>query len=75
MLSPFLNICSPYLEWSLIEFAPWGINLGAVWSAAGNWIQVKFLHVVIKVTEGKRGRERNRNRGEEMEKYVRWKRR
>lgn len=47
-------MCSPYSEGSLIEFGPWGINLRAVWSEAGNWIQIKFLHVVIKVTRGKR---------------------
>lgn len=50
-------MCSPYLDGSLIEFGPWGINLGAVWSQAGNWIQVRFLHVVIKVTRGKMERE------------------
>lgn len=57
------HICSPFLGGSLIEFGPWGINLGAMWSEAGNWIQVIFLHVVIKVTRGKRRRGRECNGG------------
>lgn len=50
----FFLPCCPYLEGYLIEFGQWGINLGAVWSESGNWIQVRFLHVVIKVTRGKK---------------------
>jgi len=36
-----------------------------VWSEAGNWIQVRFLHVVIKVTRGKREGKGGNKAGEE----------
>lgn len=57
-IKPFHSYCSQLclgIRVGLIEFVPQGICLGAMWSEAGNWIQVKILHVVIKVARDRGG--------------------
>ena len=46
------KIGGPHFKWSLIEFSPLGISLKEVWSETGNWVQVRLLHVVIRVIWG-----------------------
>lgn len=42
--------------------APEALILRAAWSTAGNWIQVRFLHPVIKVTGEQREEEKDGGR-------------